>query len=621
MSGIQLKSDRRDLNVGFSGELAFHSDEDIQTAVASLAQAIFKNDVSTSSEVGGVGFAFGSDSKNENIVDTFSKVSISVLVQRFIPEIHKIYQSSLTSLTDVESFLQMSSNSTISFPIVMKRAVVDVPEKNTLSIDTLADVSSLPFKAAIDIPHLSLSIRSNKDEIIRTNILNTKVSSDGQVSTLVNIKFQENDAAFQNLFEVANRIQAHKVEANDDLITTHSIAFGSSEKKILTFQKVEFPLRIKPIVDKLIQKQPDPNANIVHNWWSVFTEQGIVTLFELWEDNGLADFSWLKIKAKITAKTAVQKDREGEVVFVANIAVLDINIPKINAVLAPIIENDSTARGLFLGTEKFLGFKDFGSDGRNGYAVLTGTTGAKLTAFQNCWVWAGEVVLFHPMTLNLVPSWIWDPRDPLQLRAPLMTLLSFKNGGPLHMDIGKMTLTAFKNGRKMFALESKGDWVIRNWLEGAGDFQKPLNQGKFFFEFSIRLVTPFALIDLIDGLIHRNEMQFSLILKRGDQEISWAPKVFDALYKMGGLAALGPMIGKILKNINFRVFGIGKRRRESTITIGDTVKRSDVNASATSDLWDDDLQHPTNLTVIMDPFENLEPVVMVDTPNIIIVAR
>ena len=624
LSGIELKSAVSDLSLRFQGEFEFHSDDDVQNSVASLAKDIFNNNAASKAEVGGAGFMFGSDSKKENIVDTFSKVAISIPISKFIPELSKKYdtilQSVMASLDPPNSLATVPKNNatTAGLPVVMKKAEVDIIEKNTMSIETEADVSTLPFKVQVDMPLLSIGIRSNNDDIVKTTVDGTKVSPEGKFSSLIKIKFQENDQAYQTFCEIANMIQAHQGPAKDHIITTHSLIFGKNGKEIKTFQKVEMPLNIKPIVTKMIETKPDPNANIVYNWWSVLTEQGVVTLFQLFEDTG-ADFSWFKMKAKITAKTAVQKDRKGEVVFVANIKVVDIKLPKVNAILIPILENDSTAKGLFMGTDKFLAFEDFGSDGRNGYTIITGSNGAKLDAFKNNWVWAGEVKLFHPLTMNMVPIWPMDIKDPLQFRLPLQVLLSFKNGGPLHMDIGKMKLNVYLRGRKMLGMESRGDWVVRNWLEGAGDEKHLVNQGKFYMEIPLRLFAT-GIIELIAALVRGTDLQFELTLLRGDHEITWAPKIFDALNKMGGLESLGPMIGTILKNINFKVFGIGKRHKK-TMTIGPEASNTNSSSFASTNVTEEVDDNFTNGTLVFDPNENLTPIKMVDTSNLIIVTH
>jgi hypothetical protein len=568
LSGINLRSENNAIKLDLKSAIEFKNEEEIQNSVALLGKDVMSNNTKSEREIGAAGFIFGSDTSPENIVDTFSKVAVSVNVAEYIPKMNELYRK-LTDISAQEVQAGEENGAWKDLKISMEKVDVDVPETNSISFDVGSKISGLPMDVKFDIPFIGFGVTVNSDNLILGQVAGLKYDS-GSLAVKPQLQFFQNDNAYQNLATILGQILFNRGEAGDTYVIPHTLNFGfSKDTSVKTFQKLQLPVNIKNFVAKKIAEKPDPTKNSILNWWSVVTEEGIVTDLEFPGD----DWSFLNVKAKVLGRTAYQKNKEGEVAFVANVPIFDIKLPKAKIILVPILENDQTARAMYLGTEKFISFQDFGSDSRHGYVTLTGTGGAKFSVLQNTYFWSNELKLFHPIKLNLVPMWPWDPKDPFDLRLPIKMLMSFRNGGPLHLDMGTIRLEVKNEGKRLISLNSEGDWIVRNYLEGAGDDKNLVNQGKFHVEVPLSSLSPIAIIKVIDTLLNKKGLEFELNFNQDGKDISYVPKIFKALNSFGGFSELGPLMAAILANLQFEFMGIGKDDFEFVQRILDEVRK------------------------------------------------
>jgi hypothetical protein len=344
----------------------------------------------------------------------------------------------------------------------------------------------------------------------------------------------------------------HRKVATLDTFGIQSIGFGfSKEKKVETFATVSANFAITEVVASTIE-YVDKNRPIeLADIQAGLSEKGVDAAVTL----TIPPAPWLKFLNKIDAGVSYQRDESGLDVRICNVVFEMIDIPRIKLGLIPILEDPGISEGLAQAMVPLLTFKDFASYGHLGYIVMTGSKGHKLNAFEKAFFPASVIEFWHPLYINLVPTWPWNPLRPFELTMPVAVKLSFQNNGPFHLDLGHIEMALRAGDKEILSAQSEGNIVILNKNEGAGnsDPKKFKNMGTFVLKIP---VNPFRLIEVLEQLVTGKGINIYAQIIQNGKPLPFTSTILGQLAQKGALNQLFPFLGVILSNIRLKVLGI-----------------------------------------------------------------
>jgi hypothetical protein len=543
-SGIEVKSANNNIDLSINAENVFSNDVEIQNSVALLAKDILEKRTETATEAGFTGFVFGADSSAANAIDTFSKVAVSLNISPVLPKINELAEKAIALVKDILN-KPLSSGPLKDIKLDIKEVVVDVHDTNVLSADVDASLTGLPIDIQIDLPFIGANVGWNAGELVYSDIRNMKFV-DGSLKTQALIKFMDNKPAAQSIFQILGNILFHRKVEVSDTVAGHSVGFGySPETQVQTFSKIKLSLELKSIVADVTKYFDEKRPMEILDIQAVIMEEGIVCHVTF---SVAAPF--LKVKANILAAVGYQENGQGPVETLVTVPVYDIKLPSVSIVLQTVLENASTAKVIKMGIDKLLSFVDFASDAKLGYLVVTGSNGKKLTAFEDAWFGAGELILWSPINADVLLRNPGEPDGDGIYNLPVEVSISFRNGGSLHLDVGRIVAgVKSPTGQTLLGLESKGDIVILNYLEGADVPENPPSIGTLAANIPIKDLDLQEIIKTIKALLEGDKISLDFNLIRGGKPVSWANTIFKQILQVGLLSEIGPILSILLLHI------------------------------------------------------------------------
>jgi hypothetical protein len=544
-----VKSENNEVALDVVTGVVFQNDANLQDAAANLIGAIVERRNITGS-VGFRGFEFGND--RSDIVDTFSKVALSLPLEPFGPTISK--------LTDdlIKMVIALIQNPPTTGPfkdvkLNIEDVDVDVVETNTLQADISATVEGIPIDALIDLPYVFTTANYNQTALVESTVSNIKFQQ-GKFTASTLLFFPENRNAAQSIFETLGNVLFHRKVPVQLSVGFERLGFGpSKENQIQTFSRAKPNVQIGDFIAQ-INDYVDKNRPIeIADIQASVQPEGIVADVTM----TLPATPFLNLKASVLSAVTYQRDGVGPFLRLVDIPFPLIDVPRFRLILVPYPEDPSaTAEALAAGLVNLLTFRDFASYARLGYIVMTGSKGHKFTAFDKAFFPASVLQFWSPLYLNLVPTWPWNPRNPFELIVPVAAKLSFANNGPFHLNIGKLDVSVRVGSKEIVSIESEGDVVFLNKHEGAAqtDPKKFKNMGTFVLKIP---GNPFRIVEVLQQLLSGNGLNAIIDVKRNGKSVPYVPIIATQMLEKGALNALFPFIGVIISNIRLQVLGIG----------------------------------------------------------------
>ena len=544
--------------------MEFESDVSTQRSVGLFARDVLTKNEETKTELSISDFRFGMDSKPENTIDIFEKI---VLTGSAAPLIKPL--SNLVNGAENEETVHSTGNTTTEasgIDFIVKDITVDVVETNTLQTDVDIQFFGFPtspltggnYDLMVDLPYLSLALIWNDNLMLSTEIRNLKFAK-GALKTSIMSKFAENPAVHQSAFDVIGDLAFRRTRTVIDQAGGASLGFGSSfDKRIQTFQLIKLSKPIEKYVRKISDYNIKNNVLFIDDLQNILMEQGIYA-----ETRLSIGKKHLNMKAKIEAAATYQKDGKGPEAKLVDLQIVNIGAPT-KLVMKPDLSKTGTAAGLGMVLEKLLSWKDFGSFAKIGYLKMTGSRGHKLNVFETVSFPACPISMWDPIHADVL---LIDPTAKLaaQQKAlgnstvvdkaenfmiPIDAFISFRNAGPLHMDLGELAVEIKLDGNTLVKSKSFKNIVFRNKNEGA-DIPEPfINQGRFYTEIAADDLS----LDAIKATIHKlvenkDKLDITFQLKRDGVPIGYVGEILHQLLDSPALGDVGPLLGGVLAHI------------------------------------------------------------------------
>ena len=544
--------------------MEFESDVSTQRSVGLFARDVLTKNEETKTELSISDFRFGLDSKPENTIDIFEKI---VWTGSAAPLIKPL--SNLVNGAENEEPVHSTGNTTTEasgIDFIVKDITVDVVETNTLQTDVDIQFFGFPtspltggnYDLMVDLPYLSLALIWNDNLMLSTEIRNLKFAR-GALKTSIMAKFAENPAVHQSAFDVIGDLAFRRTRTVTDQAGGASLGFGSSfEKRVQTFQLIKLSKPIEKYVRKISDYNIKNNILYIDDLQNILMEQGIYA-----ETRLSLGKKHLNMKAKIEAAATYQKDGKGPEAKLVDLQIVSIGAPT-KLVMKPDLSKTGTAAGLGMVLEKLLSWKDFGSFAKVGYLKMTGSRGHKLNVFETASFPACPISMWDPIHADVL---LIDPTAKLAAQEkslgnptavgkaesfmiPIDAFISFRNAGPLHMDLGELAVEIKLDGKTLVKSKSFKNIVFRNKNEGA-DIPEPfINQGRFYTEIAADDLS----LDAIKATIHKlveNKDKLDIIfqLKRDGVPIGYVGEILHQLLDSPALGDVGPLLGGVLAHI------------------------------------------------------------------------
>jgi hypothetical protein len=542
LSGVKLNTLENQLKLDLKSLVEFPNSEISQQSFAVLAKDLINGNQATSSQLGGTGFTFGSDGAAENLIDTFSKVSISIEIAPYMKQIEELFKKAIDAASDM--IKNPPSELIPGLNVEKSSADLDVYDEGTLIMNAAASIKGLKYDLLVDIPFIFTDVKYNNGNFVSTSLNNLKLEN-GEFKVEILVSIAENDPALQSVFDIMGNILFHRKVESDAIVTIGKAAFGTSKAShVTTFALVQGEVHLKPFVAAAID-YTDKNRPI-----EIEDIDANLAATGIFADVVFSINAPFKILAGGTA--GLSYNVNGEKVKALNVEIKKIEMPLAQLKLTPIEENDAIVKALGVAMVKLLGFQDFASDAQIGYATLIGSkNGIRFERLSNVYFDATNISMFTPLVLNAVPSWHWKPLYHGELRVK--SDLSFPNYGPLHLNLGSLDIVVQIGTKNSVFVKSDGEFTVLNKHEGAAVDKDYLSMGKFDISVPVKGLTPIALLKPIASLIVGREMKIDLAIKRDGQELVWVTRIFKGLEKTGVFEQIGPLFGIILSNLRIEL--------------------------------------------------------------------
>ena len=524
-----------------------------------FARDVLMTNEDTKSEFSLSDFVFGLDSKPENVIDVFQKIVLTASAGPLIKPLSNIVNSA-------EETPSTSSNTTSAIDYIVKGITVDVIDTNTLQTDIDIQFTKVPpspltggnYDILLDLPYFALSVIWNDNLMLTNEIRNLKFAR-GALTTSVVLKFAENQAVHQSAFDVIGDLAFRRSRTLTDMAGGASVSFGSSfEKRVQTFQLIKLSKKIEPYVRKISDYNIKNNVLYVDDIQSILMDQGIYgeTRLSVAQKN-------INMKAKVEASATYQKDGKGVESKLVGLEVVSIGQPT-KLVMKPDLSSKGTASALGMMLEKLLEWKDFGSFAKFGYIKMTGSNGHQLTVFENVAIPAcpismwdpihADVLLIDPTARVAKPSGIEGNSTSVNkaesFMIPIDAFISFRNSGPLHMDLGELLLEVKLDGQTLVRSKSFKNIAIKNKNEGADTPEPFLGQARFYTEIAANDLSLEAIKETVHKLVeNKDKIEVNFQLKRDGVPIGYAGEIFHQLLESPDLGGLGPLLGGVIAHV------------------------------------------------------------------------
>ncbi|KAJ2996978.1 hypothetical protein HDV02_006000 [Globomyces sp. JEL0801] len=544
VSGVKVNTTKSGLDLNLKTDVTFTEDNSIRLKLNDIANSFF--DGSTPNDKIGISnLIFGSSDASADLIDLFSKINVAYT----IPVILDLVKS-----TSDKPLIKFSPK---SFDF-------DVFNENTLLIGVSIGID-LPIKLNLNMPYVNAKALYNNQDFVDFTMKDLKISNNLLEATSY-IKFSDNRKALNSLVAISGNIAFHRKQTVTDSLTVKDIVFGSSSSnniKILStisigrpltnsintignFVDTNFPMEILDV--QAVMGVPSIAVDVV------FTTPSFKTNIML---------SAMKLQV------AYQLQGEGDYYQAIDLVIDPIKLPYMSLMATPNIAPNGFARPLGEVLTKIFTFEDFAKNSRIGFITLVGSKGDQMSLFDKAVINSPPVVFPAPLEIDVLTNWPFS-KDGLEL--PVKFAVSLANTSPIHLDVGQLVIALEEpSGDSLLTIRSEKNIVIRNINEGGGVNSNagPPSIGVFDVVIPWSDFNPVKLAQLSIRLIKGEKVKLGIHLKRNKVDLPWVKPVMDQLVAEGFVKQLIPLIGVILANLKFKLFGIDI---EKIPIIGDVVR-------------------------------------------------
>jgi hypothetical protein len=539
---VKIVSSNNVISTDFTVALIFQDSDGLQDEVAALAKSLIEGNNGTvipgNANINGL--LFGSSNSDKDIINTFSKVLISIPLNPILQPIKAMITNIINGFID----------GTGAVKLALDDVSVGIKNSNTLTADIAADLTGLP-QISLNIPFASVDVSINGGLFVST-VINGMKFEGSKFTASAELGFKDNKQLANQLAVIVSDLVFRRLTYAVSLpVGINNLIFGPSPQKTFGLtRKISVGMDVGKFINDFSDFNQKNNLITIENIQSQLTQQGVeATVISPAIPNLPLNLNIPSLLAQVffngvsggISKAAVKPNvKKGQ--------------SKWEFGLTIIIENGPMSQALETAVPNLLAFKSY-TDGASLGGVILCTSDDCLNPPDNSFKIFNEINFVPP------PLFLFNPINvELTKILPTLTLNTlFTNTGPLHADIGNFVLSLQSSGTSIFEVTSSQPIVIQNNLENGGKNVIPV-EAKLTLD---PLQIPKLLLDLVDF-----EKDFAIVLqvnKNGDQ-IGWLNDLLKNLPQTV-VKNLLPILQGLIKNISI---GIDlNNNNNSTIPIGD----------------------------------------------------
>ncbi|RIA99242.1 hypothetical protein C1645_747693 [Glomus cerebriforme] len=551
---IKVVSSNNVISTDFTVALIFQDSDELENEVAALAASLIEgtNGTVIPGNANINGLLFGNSNSDSDIIDTFSKVLISIPLDPILQPIK----------TMVTNIINGFISGTGAVKLTLDDVTVGVKNSNTLTTDVVADLVGLP-QITLNIPFASVDVSIN-NELFVTTVINGMKFEGSRFTTSVELGFQNNKQLANQLAVIGSDLVFRRLTYAVSLpVGINNLIFGPSPQKTFGLtRKIAIGMDVGKFVNEFSDFNQRNNLINIGNIQSQLTQQGVeATVTSPAVPN-------LPLNLNIPSLLA-QVFFQGVTGSIAKAAIKP-NVQKGQANwefgLTVLVDNGPMSQALQTAVPNLLAFKSY-TDGASLGAVTLCTSDNCLNPPDNSFNIFNEINFLPP------PLFLFNPIN-VELTRVLPTLdlnTLFTNTGPLHTDVGNFVLSLESGGTSIFEVFSTQSIIIQNNLENGGKNGIPI-EGKLTLD---PLQIPKLLIDLVDP---NNEFGIVLEVSRNDGPVGWLNDLLKNLPQTV-LKNLLPIIQGLLKNVSVGIDLNGANGNGTIPNVNGTTPIGDGNAN------------------------------------------
>ncbi|CAB4476369.1 unnamed protein product [Rhizophagus irregularis] len=538
---VKIVSSNNVISTDFTVALIFQDSDGLEDEVAALAKSLIEGNNGTvipgNANINGL--LFGSSNSDKDIINTFSKVLISLPLNPILQPIKAMITNIVSGFID----------GTGAVKLTLDDVSVGIKNSNTLTTDIVADLTGLP-QISLNIPFASVDVSINGGLFVST-VINGMKFEGNRFTTSVELGFQDNKQIANQLAVIISDLVFRRLTYTVSLpVGINNLIFGPSPQKTFGLtRKISVGMDVGKFINQFSDFNQKNNLITLENIQGQLTQQGVEAIvtspaipnlpLNLNIPSLLAQVFFKGVSGGISKAAVKPNVKKGQAKWEFGLTVL--------------VDNGPMSQALETAVPNLLSFKSY-TDGASLGGVILCTSDDCLNPPDNSFKIFNEINFVPP------PLFLFNPIN-VELTKIFPTLglnTLFTNTGPLHVDIGNFVLSLQSSGTSIFEVSSPQPVIIQNNLENAGKNVIPV-EGKLTLD---PLQIPKLLLDLVDL-----EKDFAIVLqvnKNGDP-IGWLNDLLKNLPQTV-IKNLFPILQGLLKNISI---GIDLNNKNSTVPIGD----------------------------------------------------
>ncbi|CAG8607500.1 11585_t:CDS:2, partial [Funneliformis caledonium] len=536
LTDIKIISYNNVISTSFTAALIIQDSDELQDEIASLTKSLIEgtDDTAISGNANINGLLFGNSNSDRDIIDIF--------------------------------------HGTGPVKLALDDVTVGIKNSNTLTTDVVADLTGLP-DITFNIPFASVDVAID-DEMFVSNIFNGMKFKSGRYTTSVESIFQDNKQLANNLAVVGSDLIFRRLTYTIVMqVGISNLIFGPSSQNSFGFtRKIAVGMDVGEFISEFSEFNQKNNLIMIDNIQSQITQQGIDVSFTTPAIPNLP----LNVNIPSLLAHVFFQDIPGAITK----SLGKINVQKGQSKwefgLFLIIENGPMSQALETAVPNLLKFKSFTQGASLGSVTLCTS--------KDCLNLSDDSFkIFNEISFAPPPLFLWNPIavDLVKIVSTIILDVSFKNIGPLHVDIGDFVLSLESNGISIFEIFSNQSVVIQNNLENSGQNIIPIEAKLTLNPVEI----PKLLLDIVD---FKKDLIISLRVSRDEEgQIEWLNDLLKELPQTVWMNFL-PILRGLLNNIKLGIDLTNDRNEKAEVTVPPLDTEDDIVSDDSSTLSQQD---------------------------------
>ncbi|KAI8913616.1 hypothetical protein EDD86DRAFT_201051 [Gorgonomyces haynaldii] len=513
----------------------FMDSPQLEDNISLLAKQFLSNQT-TNLVVGGGGLAFGADSNPNNQIDSFQLVLIPIPP---LPIVRKWVYTQLNRFSLPPWHCTGLSLDASNYTMQIEASV---------TLDIKGDYQlSMPFAQS--------SLWWDGFDFALARLKNVQFL-DQTLSLSLDLDIQHpNDTISKQIIELGSNVVFHRKRNYTNIGSLFNVGFGTSQKIVKLFSKVEMTGGLNDYIQ------------VAFDYFDAQRPMELVDMQTKVIQGGVLMPTTIKsipfpieIRGSVSALvTWMPTDGSRELLIVealfSDFRLQNTENPTIMIQLKP---SDDTGLAISDSLTNLLTFEDLTYRAYLGSVVVYPKDSKQLpfVGLKPGKFHAPELVLWNPITIDVVPNWQIFGNG--RLKLPISVLLAFLNPGPFHLDIGSVLVQILDRNKSVLDIASKGDFVIINGLEGGNltSAAGPPTQANFEIIIPLSDANPLFLLQLLKDLITKHlQFELKIRIQRDGQDIEWVERVIQQI-RPEDLKKLIPLLAAIISHFRIEIFGL-----------------------------------------------------------------